>query len=303
MKKGFESLSGWNLGFNRFRYVDGPVLHWWMAEEILRAARSGSGSLLRISLDLGLSIDGARILGGKVVFEKASLEMELDRLATLEEGFLYKLVDKGLVRLDLFEGGNYYKLKPISPDRAPTLEINGIQMHRTVGTDPWSDAVRKVRTLGSLRGLKILEIGTGLGYTASAAAARGAGLVVTIEKDPNVLLLASMNPWSRGLEDQRILIVLEDAVKALPRIPDHSFDRIIHDPPRIGVAEELYTADFYRELYRVLRPCGKMFHYTGEPGKHTGVSYLKGVKKRLSASGFVGVVWADEAKGFVASKC
>lgn len=300
MKRESEDPGSWGLSFFRFRYVKGPVLHPWLASEILRAAALGLGSI-KISLDLGLSLDNVRILGSRAVF--GELEIELEKLSSLEEGFLYKLVDDELIRLDLFDKENYYKLKPVSPNKAPTLEINGIQMHRTVGTDPWSDAVDKVRALGRIRGLKILDVGTGLGYTASVSAARGAGLVVTIEKDPNVLFLASMNPWSKGLENPRILIVLEDAVKALPRIPDQSFDRIIHDPPRISVAEELYSADFYRELHRVLKPCGKILHYTGEPGKHAGVRHLKGIKKRLSASGFTKMVWIDEVKGFIISKC
>ena len=97
-------------------------------------------------------------------------------------------------------------------------------------------------------------------------------------------------------------VVLEDAAKLLKELEDSSFDAVLHDPPRISVAGELYGLEFYRELYRVLRPGGRLFHYVGEPGKHSNVSYVKGVKRRLEMAGFVGVTWVDPAKGFKALK-
>jgi predicted methyltransferase len=52
----------------------------------------------------------------------------------------------------------------------------------------------------------------------------------------------------------------------------------------------------------VLKKGGKLFHYTGEPGKHSNISFIKGVKRRLEEAGFEEVVWIDKAKGFRARK-
>lgn len=283
----------------RFRYVDGYVLTYWEVEELERARSSGATEL-QLAVDFGLSTIRAKLSGRRLILGDS--ELSLDDLVAIEEGFAYKVLGGRLVRLDLYASGRYYKLKPTSPRTAPTLEISGIQMHRTVGVDPWTDSNLKVRALGPLRGAKVLDICTGLGYTAIAEVLSGASSVLTVEVDPNVIALAQYNPWSRGLEDSRVELVLEDAAKLLKELEDSSFDAVLHDPPRISVAGELYGLEFYRELYRVLKPGGRLFHYVGEPGKHSNVSYVKGVKRRLEMAGFVGVTWVDYAKGFKAVK-
>ena len=61
----------------------------------------------------------------------------------------------------------------------------------------------------------------------------------------------------------------------------------MHDPPRFGIAGELYAEAFYRELARVLKPQGKLFHYTGTPNKLTsGRDVPREVARRLQAAGF-----------------
>jgi predicted methyltransferase len=126
--------------------------------------------------------------------------------------------------------------------------------------------------------------------------------VISIEKDLNVLQLASANPWSKMLENPRIKIVVGDAYNLVEDLCSECFEKIFHDPPRISIAEELYSSEFYRELYRILRSNGKLFHYTGEPGKHSNISYLKGIKRRLEEAGFYKVLWINDAKGFIAFK-
>ena len=44
-----------------------------------------------------------------------------------------------------------------------------------------------------------------------------------------------------------------------------AFDAVLHDPPRFGIAGELYSQAFYDHLARVLKPRGVLFHYTGTP--------------------------------------
>jgi hypothetical protein len=70
-------------------------------------------------------------------------------------------------------------------------------------------------------------------------------------------------------------------------LSDASFDAVLHDPPRFGIAGELYSRKFYEQLARVLRPGGALFHYTGSPNKLTSGRDVQGeVLRRLQDSGF-----------------
>ena len=65
------------------------------------------------------------------------------------------------------------------------------------------------------------------------------------------------------------------------------FDIIIHDPPRLSLATELYSLDFYKQIFRVLKNNGKLYHYTGNPGSRNRHANLPGnVVKRLKIAGF-----------------
>jgi len=78
------------------------------------------------------------------------------------------------------------------------------------GTDPYRDTRQKIRAVSPLRG-RVLDICTGLGYTAIEAA-KTAEEVVTIELDPTALEVARLNPWSRPLFDNpRIRQIVGDA--------------------------------------------------------------------------------------------
>jgi len=76
----------------------------------------------------------------------------------------------------------------------------------------------------------------------------------------------------------------------------------LHDPPRFSLAGELYSLAFYQKLFRVLRHGGKLFHYTGKPGAHSGKNMAKGFKQRLVEAGFVGVRWDEGLQGFLCRK-
>ena len=75
--------------------------------------------------------------------------------------------------------------------------------------------------------------------------------------------------------------------KAIVEIPDASVDALLHDPPRFGIAGELYSQAFYDQLARVVRRGGRLFHYTGTPNALTsGRDVPKEVARRLQAAGF-----------------
>lgn len=147
-------------------------------------------------VDFGFKKSGISIKGKSIEID--GVDLDIDLINSMEEGFAYKVINGGLQRIDLYDNDKCYKLKPIAIDKAPTIEVNGIQMHRTIGIDPWTDSLLKIKALGRINGYRVLDICTGLGYTAIAEISLGAEEAITIEVDPNVLLIASMNPWSRG---------------------------------------------------------------------------------------------------------
>jgi predicted methyltransferase len=83
-------------------------------------------------------------------------------------------------------------------------------------------------------------------------------------------------------------------------LPAASVQAILHDPPRFGIAGELYSQVFYDELARVLMPRGLMFHYTGRPNRLTsGRDVPAEVAHRLRAAGFTTALSGD---GVLATK-
>lgn len=168
---------------------------------------------------------------------------------------------------------------------APTFEIDGIKMLPTSRVSPYEDARRKVQ-LVEPRGKVVLDTCGGLGYFAAWCRAEGAARVLSLEKNPDVIWLRSLNPWSP--EPGRVLELQHgDVTELIPSLPSSSFDAVLHDPPRFGIAGELYSESFYRELARVMKPRGKLFHYTGTPNRlTTGRDVPREVARRLQAAGF-----------------
>jgi predicted methyltransferase len=77
-------------------------------------------------------------------------------------------------------------------------------------------------------------------------------------------------------------------------LPDASVDAVLHDPPRFGIAGELYSQRFYQQLARVLKRNGRLFHYTGTPNKLTsGRDVPNEVSMRLRQAGFVTEIKGD----------
>ncbi len=186
--------------------------------------------------------------------------------------------------------------------REPFLEIDGVKMHCTHLAPPLREAENKVRLLGIRKNDAVLDVCTGLGYSAIACARRG-GRVTTVEVDEEVLRLARENFFSRELfNNPRIMLVQGDANEEVKEFGDASFDAVLHDPPRFSFAGELYSRAFYAELFRVLKPRGRLFHYTGTANERTGKSFLKGVKQRLAEAGFEKIFWRENALAFTAEK-
>jgi uncharacterized protein len=167
----------------------------------------------------------------------------------------------------------------------PTFEIDGIKMLPTEHVSPYADAERKVGLVRP-RGKAILDTCGGLGYTAAACLKGGAQQILSFEKSADVLWLRSLNPWSPG-ESAALTLTHGDIAERIRTLTDGSIEAILHDPPRFGIAGELYAQAFYDQLARVLKRKGRLFHYTGSPNKlTTGRDVPKEVAKRLRNAGF-----------------
>ena len=183
-----------------------------------------------------------------------------------------------------------------------TIEIDGIRMHQTLKKTPIQDSKDKVALLNIKNHYKVLDICTGLGYTAIEESKK-AKFVLTIDVDFEVLKKAKENRKSNALfESDNIQIIIADAYEIVKIFPDNIFDAIMHDPPRFSRAGELYSLKFYMQLYRILKRGKNLFHYTGKPGEKRGLKFTKGVKKRLKEAGFSNIKWIEDCMGFLCKK-
>ena len=280
-----------------FRPRSGILLVKETAQEIEKAISEGR-SEIQISLDLGLSKSLVKIEGNHAIFPDGS-RIDIERIKKIESGDVCLIEDNEVFKLAFYSQGRYYRLLSVGPSEAPTLEVSGIHMHRIKYTTPWKDSLEKIKAVRVFDGARVLDIGTGLGYTAIIAH-RWGGDVLSIEVDENVLRMAEANPWSRELSSPGIEIVLGDAVKVVKELPESSFHRVVHDPPRFALAGELYSKSFYQELFRVMKPRGRIYHYVGDPGKWRRKRLVAGVIKRLKEVGFVRL--KQMAAGVVAEK-
>jgi uncharacterized protein len=173
----------------------------------------------------------------------------------------------------------------------PTFEIDGIKMLPTAHVSPYADAQRKVRLLDPT-GKRILDTCGGLGYFANCCLELKASHVLSFEINPDVVWLRSLNPWSPdhrwiATPPPALTLVIADVSQQIETLPGDSLDAILHDPPRFGIAGELYSQNFYDQLARVVRRRGRLFHYVGTPNKLTTGRDVPGeVAVRLRRAGF-----------------
>jgi predicted methyltransferase len=249
-----------------------------------------------VSLDLGKSETTIKQTNNTFMIGKGeSIDSDMLEKIAQDQRSIYFVRDK-TVFMAAIGGKHFYKLAKTTG--APTLEIDGIRMHRTKNTTPEQDTWDKLRILG-LNGGKVLDTCTGLGYTAIQAHESEAEYVVTIEYEPNVIRIAQLNPWSSQLfTEPSIHKIIGDSFFVIDALPKHHFDYIIHDPPRHSAAGYLYGQEFYKKLAYVIKPEGRLFHYTGEPrSRYRRVNIQKGIMERLRAVGFMGLEYHPSVMG------
>ncbi|MEM4572957.1 MAG: RsmD family RNA methyltransferase [Candidatus Caldarchaeum sp.] len=236
-----------------------------------------------VSLDLGMSLTKVFVTEAGVQVGEKLLSWDVLHSMSERPEDVY-LIGEKISKLAWFDR-SYYRLVVPGFRQPPTVEINGIRMHRTVDISPLDDAKAKVSLFDELLGKTVLDICTGLGYTAISEIGRGAEKVVTVEHDVNVLRMAAYNPWSRALFQPKIDIVVYDAVRYLEKC-DVAFDAVMHDPPTYKIAGHLYSMELYTAVYNVMRRGAVLVHYVGQPGIKRGVQFYRGVLNRLRKAGF-----------------
>lgn len=269
------------------------------AKQALDAIASGLSSV-RLSTDLNLSEQDFAINDQHLILD-ANNHLSIDTLKSIVKKIqrIYLCHDGAMTPLEDRSTG-YYKLVPTAG--APLLEISGVKMHISKGTDPFTSASEMAQQ-AVRKGDKVLDCCSGLGYAAIAAHRLGASEVLSIELSPAVMGLRAQNPWSNDLEQAGIVQRQGSSYELISTLPAASFDSVIHDPPRFSLAGELYSEEFYREIFRVLRRDGRLFHYTGNPHVvKKGSSFVDGVIHRLKAAGFKNVQKVEHLMGVSAQK-
>ena len=266
----------------------GPLLTRDVHEALLAAARAGTGTL-ECSLDLArttvtvqVDADGWTFDGRRYPY----LQRCKDHTIYAWTGGEFEPVARfttSLVKLVPTEWG------------PPTFEIDGIKMLVSQSVSPLEDARRKV-ALARVQGEAVLDTCGGLGYFAVAALEQGARSITSFEKSEEVRWLRTINPWSPA-PDPRLSLTAGNVLDHLATLPGGGFDAILHDPPRFGIAGELYALSVYEEFARLLAPGGRLFHYVGTPNRlTTGRDVPLEVTRRLKAAGFWCVGLDSEAE-------
>ena len=277
------------------------ILSYIQARPLLEARKRGQ-VVVETSPDLGMSSASVMLSAEGVSFASGEC-LDWDSLETISQSDVkcYSINANGIQPVQIFSEATN-RLCSLLPTRgAPSMLIAGFVMHRIKEIDPWQHAQRLIAAIAPLTG-SVLDTTTGLGYTAILAAST-AESVTAIELDPAVQAIAQANPWSRELfANPKITRVLGDACEVVSTFTNENFSHIMHDPPTLKLAGELYSGAFYRELYRILKRGGRLFHYVGDPDSKASGGVTRGVMRRLYEAGFSRVVGRAAAYGVVAYK-
>lgn len=258
-----------------------------------------SKEMLKLSLDLGKSEESVEIKENIVYIREN--KVPLDDFKSVKEDCLYVVDENILKKAAMFsdETNFYYKLYP-TPDW-PTLMLSSTPMHRYTHMSPKRDTETKIKEISPINGV-VLDTCCGLGYTAIMTS-KYADKVYVFERDPNVLHVASFNPHSEELfTNKKIELKKIDVTDWINEFSDNFFDRIIHDPPTFKYSPELYSKPFYKELYRVMKKDGILYHYAPSPHKTRGEEFHLRIIAGLKTVGFKDVKYSEASSGVTAKK-
>jgi len=263
------------------------TIYYWMGQEFAPVARYTNSLIKLVPTQWGaptFEIDGIKMLPTAKVspYEDAQRKVGLIR-------------PRGKAILDTCGGLGYFAAWCLQGQAGRVLSFEkNADVVWLRGQNPWSPVATAVELESSSPGATSdggLSLAVGpadgpLSLAAGQSAAGGRSLPVDVERPADrggpPVSAAAMPLLASGLT-----LVRGDVAVAIRSLPDRSFDAVLHDPPRFGIAGELYSQAFYDHLARVLRPRGLLFHYTGTPNKlTTGRDVPKEVASRLRQAGF-----------------
>jgi predicted methyltransferase len=248
-------------------------MNYWLRPSDIRKAQSAQGKTA-VSLDLGLTTVDCDVKDGSIILPDGTLA-SLPKVKD-EEKTCFFLHEGEFVRIRFTgeETGQVYEL--VETAGRPMLKVSATPFHK------WDfiQRIEKERLKGT-----VLDAGTGLGYTAMAAAA-SAQLVVTVENDPHVLRMQELNPWSRDLDTKNIERIETDVCDYIKDAPNAMFDAIILDGGTPRSSGNFFSLDNYVEMRRALKQGGTLFHYLPDHGVTRGRDFPAEVIARLRKAGF-----------------
>jgi len=278
-----------------------PVLSHYQAASLISAQKDGQFSTIT-SIDLGMSQLSATLTHDGVEFPGAG-KLSWDQIQKInsDKNGCFIIENNSIRAIRSFSESTGRAMSLMPTPGAPALIIAGFPMHRMKNITPYEASKAMADALAPFYG-EVLDTATGLGYTALSAA-QTAAQVITVEFDDAVPEIAMLNPWSRALfTHDKITRIIGDSFEVIKDFPSGKFCGIIHDPPTMSLAGDLYSGEFYKQAIRVLRPGGKMFHYIADPSSSSGNRTTQGVIRRLHDAGFKKVESRPSAYGVVAKK-
>ena len=231
-----------------------------------------------MSLDLGLTSQELALEHGIVIAPNGD-ELCMPALKRDEKTCFY-LQDDAFVRIRFMgdETGMIYELAETAG--RPMLKVSATPFHK------W-DFIKRIEADGA-KGLiagTVLDAGTGLGYTAIAAA-KTAKKIITVENDPHVIQVQELNPWSGPLKAENIEQVHDDICDYVLTCADRQFDTIILDAGTPRSSGEFFSLANYTEMRRVLKQSGTLYHYLPDHGVQHGRDFPAEVIARIKKAGF-----------------
>lgn len=176
----------------------------------------------------------------------------------------------------LMAGGDAMRVP--TADGSPTLYHPGYRQHFHTVAGARTEAREKFAVPSGLAGLdrpRLLDIGFGLGYNATAALEANPDTeIITLENDPRTLTAARtlfapdtlQHRMIAGLEEhgqwQNVRLIGGDAREAVRKLPEQYFDVVFMDGFSPDVNPELWSYDFIRQLRRILKTDGVIVTYS-----------------------------------------
>jgi len=245
-----------------------------------------------ISLDLGLTTITLSIDHGLVIAPDGT-EFAMPSLKRDEKTcFLYQDGEFKRIRFTGDETGQVYELAETAG--RPMLKVSATPFHK------W-DFIKRIEE-DAARGLikgTVLDVGTGLGYTAIAAA-KTAKRVITVEHDPHIIQLQTINPWSHPLVAENIEQIDGDVCDYIETVEPGSFDTIILDGGTPRSSGYFFSQRNYDGMRQALKRGGTLYHYLPDHGVQHGRDFPGEVISRIKKAGFLDIKRFKEENFIVA---